>query len=118
MTSKELNLKLLKAFPELEDIYKEEVEWQEGDDTGSHVVFGDVLTPYLLEKINTGNAAIMKKIFDFLEELLISDDEYASEVITCSILESIIMDDINIDFVESFLGEKSMETWQDLKDDM
>jgi hypothetical protein len=38
MTPRELNLKLLAAFPELERAYREETSWQEGDDTGSHVI--------------------------------------------------------------------------------
>ncbi len=42
MTSKCLNQKLLAAFPELERPYRDQTEWQEGDDTGSHVVYGDV----------------------------------------------------------------------------
>ena len=39
MTNKELNQFLVKTFPELKQAYDEEVSWQEGDDTGSHVVF-------------------------------------------------------------------------------
>jgi hypothetical protein len=43
MTSKELNLFLLRLLPEIKDSYIEEVSWQDGHDTGSHVVFEDVL---------------------------------------------------------------------------
>ena len=50
MDIKQLNQLLISKFPELEKEYHEEVDWQEGDETGSHVVYGDVLTPYI-EKI-------------------------------------------------------------------
>ena len=55
MTNKELNQFLIASFPELKHAYNEEVSWQEGDDTGSHVVFGDVFTPYLEKLIETKN---------------------------------------------------------------
>jgi len=116
MTSKELNLRLLEALPEIKDIYSEEVEWQEGDDTGSHVVFGDVLTPYLLLNASAGNTVSMQKIFDYIESLLQSNDEYASEVITCSVLESIVLEDTDLDLIESLLGTKTKEIWENLKE--
>jgi len=50
MTNKELNLQLIKHLPEIEERYIDEISWQEQDETGSHVVFGDVLVPYILEK--------------------------------------------------------------------
>ena len=48
MTSKELNLYLIKNLNEIENFYKEEVSWQEGDETGSHIVFGDVFVPFII----------------------------------------------------------------------
>lgn len=51
MTSKELNLKLIEALPEIKDVYNEEISWQEGDETGSHVVYADVFVPLIKEQI-------------------------------------------------------------------
>lgn len=48
MTIKELNLFLLRLLPGIKDSYIEEVSWQDGHDTGSHVVFEDVLCPYII----------------------------------------------------------------------
>lgn len=50
MDAKQLNRRLVNRFPELEEKYHDEVDWQEGDGTGSHVVYGDVFAPYI-EKI-------------------------------------------------------------------
>lgn len=115
MTSKELNLKLIEALPEIMNQYQSEVEWQEGDDTGSHVVFGDVLTPFLIENINCENLHMIKKILNFIESILLIDDEYSNEVITCSVFESIVMTDINMQSIELELGTKSKLIWDDLK---
>ena len=46
MTSKELNLKLIESFPEIKDVYFEETSWQDGDETGSHVVYADIFVPF------------------------------------------------------------------------
>lgn len=47
---RQLNLLLFNSIPEIRDSYENEVGWQDGHDTGSHVVFGDVLNPYVEER--------------------------------------------------------------------
>ena len=93
MTSKELNKKLIALLPEIKELYDEEVSWQEGDDTGSHVVFSDVLVPYILN----GTDDIKRRCFDTVESILLLNDEYASEVITLSVLEPIMYESINME---------------------
>ena len=68
MMSKELNLKLLTLLPEIKDLYDNEVSRQEGDETGSHIVFSDVWFPYILK--NLDNAAITKKTSKPLKSFL------------------------------------------------
>ena len=89
MKNEELNKKLTEYFPKLQKKYDDEVSWQEGDSTGSHVVFGDVLTPYLVECIVQDNKPEISSIFNFLEDLLCLNDEYVEEVISLSVIESI-----------------------------
>jgi len=111
MTAKDLNTKLVSNFPELRRAYSEQTEWQEGDDTGSHVVFGDVLVPAMLMYIKSGNYQIVKKYFDFLEHLLQDGDTYAADVIATSVIESIAFDDVDKGEVLKLLGEKCLEVW-------
>ena len=89
LKNEELNKKLTEYFPKLQKKYDDEVSWQEGDSTGSHVVFGDVLTPYLVECIVQDNKPEISSIFNFLEDLLCLNDEYVEEVISLSVIESI-----------------------------
>ena len=90
MTSKELNLKLITLLPELEPSYRHEIEWQDGDETGSHIVFEDILVPYLLDCIKNGDEEDIRKSFDSIETLLYLKDKYAEEVIAFSVIESLI----------------------------
>jgi hypothetical protein len=89
MDSKKLNIMLIESFPNLIQKYKEEVEWQEGDNTGSHTVYGDVLAPYMVECIESKNESEVIKILEFIERILKFNNKYSDEVIAFSILERI-----------------------------
>lgn len=90
MKSFELNKLLLENFPNLKEKYQDEVSWQDGDETGSHIVYGDVFTPYIIECIKNEKDDEVIAIFNYLEIILFKQDEYASEVITFSVIESIL----------------------------
>lgn len=100
MTNIELNLKLINSLPEIGEKYIEEVSWQDGNKTGSHVVYADVLVPFIKEQAVMKNELMLIKVFDFIESLLKLNDEYANEVVALSVLESLIFDE---DFDSSLL---------------
>lgn len=89
MNSIELNTVLIENFPNLKGDYQKEVEWQEGDETGSHTVYGDVFTPYIVKCIENKKDMDLRAVFDFLELLLSKEDAYANEVVAFSVIESI-----------------------------
>ena len=93
MESREVNIKLLKAFPEIALEYKEEIAWQDGDDTGSHIVYGDVFVPFIKKQFKEERDNILERIFDYLEMLLAENDEYINEVVAFSVIESLMFDD-------------------------
>jgi hypothetical protein len=101
-----LNRMLIEKFPNLQDEYFKEIYWQEGDATGSHTVFGDVFTPYLVDRILNDYKEEVKIAFDFLEELLKMNDEYVDEVVYFSVLESIAYLFKEKAYLTALLGEK------------
>ncbi len=119
MTSKELKLKLIEALPEIKDVYNEETSWQEGDETGSHVVYEDVFVPFIKEQIEIKNKNSLTKIFEFLEELIKSGNDYAIEVVTLSVLESLLFDeDTDTKFFLQFAKEKTLKIIQEIVQDL
>lgn len=80
---------IIENFPILANDYQDEVDWQEGDATGSHTVYGDVFTPYFIKCIEGKKNEELHIIFDFLELLLSMQDKYIDEVVTFSVLESV-----------------------------
>jgi hypothetical protein len=107
MECRELNQMLITEFPNLKNNYIEETSWQEGDETGSHTVFGDVFTPYVVEIIDKCNEKELKNIFRFIEDILLLKDEYAEEVIALSVIESIEVKIKNNKKIIEMLGEKT-----------
>lgn len=115
MTSKELNLKLIEFLPEIKSMYDEEISWQDGNDTGSHIVFEDVFVPFIKEQACSGNKKILKQAFKVIERLLSLNDEYADEVISFSVIESLIFDDeIDNSLIMQFAGVKTLELVEEI----
>ena len=115
MTSKELNMKLIEYVPEIRERYIDEISWQEQDETGSHIVFGDVLVPYIVEKAEIEDAKSLKKIFEVVEEMLNIGDDYANEVITLSVLESILYKEILNEKLIKYMGTNTRDAFQKIK---
>ena|GEM_PF-784642 len=107
MKSCELNKLLVESFPILKEVYFEEVEWQEGHDTGSHTVYGDVFTPYIIECIEKGRKKEMPFVFSYIEKLLTLEDPYADEVVALSVIGSIAYLFEGEQNLHNSLGEKS-----------
>ena len=89
MTSKELNENLLLNFPELKGKFEDETSWQEGIETGSFVVFEDVFMPFVKDTIKNNIKDIINRIFDYIEKLSLSNDEYVQNVLCVAILENV-----------------------------
>lgn len=92
MLPKELNIRLIATFPEIRETYEEETSWQEGDDTGAHVVYADVFVPFIKQQLKMRNEKVLERIFVYIEEMLCLGDEYAFEVVSLSVLESLLLD--------------------------
>lgn len=104
MNNKDLNLLLIKKFPNLKEKYCKEVDWQEGDETGSHVVYGDVFSPYIEDIIEKNNTKMVKNVFEFIEDILIMNDKYSSEVVLYSVLERLVSDSNKIQYCKKYFG--------------
>ena len=115
MTSRELNRMLIQWIPEVAATYEKEVEWQEGDETGAHIIFGDVLVPHIIELVEEQESESLKKIFEFIEHLLSLGDEYAEEVVMLSVIESLYYRLENFSAVYLPMKEKTRLCFERLK---
>ena len=115
MTSRELNCMLIQWVPEIAATYEKEVEWQEGDETGAHIIFGDVLVPHIIELVEKQDRESIKKIFEFIEHVLLLEDEYAEEVVVLSVIESLYYQMEDLSAVYLHMKEKTRLCFERLK---
>lgn len=123
MGAKELNEKLLKNFPQLEKSFKKVTDWQEGIETGSVIVFEDVYFKYIRRYLK--NETISKRNFEFVKELLNSNDEYAINVVCVAIIENLIAStkkelykkylDDNMKKIANEIGKSYFYNWKNIE---
>lgn len=89
MKPRELNEMLLKAFPEIEDRFKEETSWQDGLDTGSTVVFEDVFMHFAFDAAVSGDNDFIDRAGEFLKLCMSLNDSYVTNTILVAVLENI-----------------------------
>lgn len=107
MEPKEINTKLLKIIPELEELFNSVTNWQDCIDTGSTIVIEDVFMVYVKECIKLKNEEALSNCSTFVEWLSdFIDDEYAGNVLVISIFEYIYFAEDKIE-LEKILGPKA-----------
>lgn len=82
---------MLEALPELHRAYQAAEEFS-GKQFGAHVVYGDVLLRGFLAPLLTlpqEDSATLKRVFDFIERVSVHGDDYARDVIRCTVCEEI-----------------------------
>lgn len=113
MDERHLNEALLKAFPELAHELEEFVSWQDGMDTGAFLTYEDIFRPHLERAIKEGDEAFLNRASGFIEELLLSGDEYAVNVMVVGILEGLKANCDN-DAVRKILRSRSLKEFDSL----
>jgi len=71
---KRLNTFLLERFPQLKGVFEEHASWQDGIETGSCIIFDDIVSPFTYRNLH--DKKLVQEIFDFMEELLVRSDEF------------------------------------------
>lgn len=100
--------KMLETIPEVLPMFKEESEWW--DEVLPHVVFGDVLNPYVIQLLRTNKeTSIIKRIFDFYESMASCDDLYVKQILTTTVLEGLGDEKAIINQAREYMGTQSIE---------
>lgn len=91
ITYANLSQKLIEIVPELWPQYRKELESWGDEVPGPHIIYADVLTPYLMALLksepNSEIEEVFTRIFAFLETLANHKDVHISEVVGVSVLE-------------------------------
>ena len=98
---------VLTAIPEVKTYYNKLIEEDVIDsESGAHIVFGYVYVPVLLDAFKTNNTALIKRMFEFLEQMASSSDKECCSVCDFSVLEA-INDEIPDNVLYSYMGAET-----------
>ena len=114
MNERQMNESLLAAFPELKDEFEKYVSWQDGMDTGAFLTYEDVFRQHLERAIEKGDASFLKRAGSFIEDLYLTGDKYAMNVVYVGILEGLKANCDN-KAVHAFLKPTTKKEFDELK---
>lgn len=117
-----LGQELLQGLPELRAEYEQSLDqWGTEEAPGWHVVYGDVLVPYVKKLLKVGRNSdersnALTRVFELIERMASSDDWYVQDVLGASVLYPLVGDAL-IERARPFLGRETrrqvevMEAW-------
>ena len=104
----QLTATLARAVPELRIPVETEKRWWKGETPGQHVVFGDILSPFLVAELERGDRPeLLTRIFALLEEMARSEDVLVQEVAQQSVLSDLCGDQPWSKLLNRYLGSES-----------
>jgi hypothetical protein len=106
---------LLSVVPELQDRYKRELSWWQGPEPpGQYMVFGFVAKPAVRELLSSNTEpALLRRIFDFFEEMARSSDIQVPNLLQIEIFEWLVGDPAGLATAWKFMGPKTKKIARD-----
>lgn len=94
------------AVPEVQEHYPGLVSWH--PNPGLYILFNFVLRPVLSPALDTGrDAALLRRIFDFFEEMARSSDIHVVNLLQVEIFERLVGEPERLATAWTFMGEET-----------
>lgn len=101
---------LIEALPDLRERYVEERRWWDDEKPGPHIIFGDVLNPYLIDLLDAGgNDEKLRKVFQFLECLAQHGDVRIQELVAVTVCERLGKRPERLKKARKFMGTRTRQ---------
>jgi hypothetical protein len=109
LTFDKINDALLSALPEFQERYKRELGWWQGPEApGQYTVFGFVASPVVRELLASNDEpALLKRIFDFFENMARSADVQVPNLLQIEIFEWLVGDPERLAVAWKYMGEQT-----------
>jgi len=90
VTFKTINSILAEKFPELSEAIKKEENFWKHEEVPPYCLYGPVVEPFIAKLLTEEtNTSLIKRFFDFFEEMANCDDIEVRNLVTVSVLESL-----------------------------
>jgi hypothetical protein len=108
---------LVEAVPELRPRYEAELRWWGNEQPGPHVIFGDVLNPYLIELLDSaGHEDKLRQVFQFLERLATHEDVHVQELVAVTVCERLGDCREHLQRAQKFMGVRTRQFAKEVED--
>lgn len=100
---------MLRELPELKPLYDRELE-RRGEEIGQHIMYRYVMYAAIEEQLKSQSrpdAALLKKVFAFLESLIEHPEAHVREVAHQSVCDKICSDEVVLQKAQPFMGKKT-----------
>jgi hypothetical protein len=81
---------LVAQLPALRSEYDELLKWWGDDKPGPHVVYGDLLIPFLEQAVRADDAATLATVFELVEVLAECSDARVRDIVNATICDFIV----------------------------
>jgi hypothetical protein len=98
---------LVLHIPELRDAYRRELEWWGSEAPGAHVVYDEVLIPYISALLTSGEDQTLKRVFEFIERLATAADTRLRDLVAVTICEPLLADRAGLDQARRYMGKET-----------
>ena len=110
MNHKSLSNELIEFIPELENEYRKEIEYFDGKFPGNHIIFGNIVNPFLLNLLEEEkNKNLIKRFFTFFEKMADCQDENVQEVLVTTVLERLGDEKKKLNIAIEYMGQKTIK---------
>jgi hypothetical protein len=107
----------VKAVPDLRAHYEEELRWWGDEKPGPHIIFGDVLNPYLIDLLDSGHHEDkLRQVFQFLELLAKHDDVHIQELVAVTVCERLGNRPEHLKRARKFMGPRTRQFSKEVED--
>ena len=108
--------KLINTVPKLWQNCKSGIQWWGEEKPGVHIVFGELLNPYLVSLLESEEQEeILRRIFAFLEELANHRDTQIQEVVAVTVCERLGDSKELLLKARKHMGEKTLSFSQEIE---
>jgi hypothetical protein len=108
---------LIEAVPDLRAPYAEELRVWGDELPGPHIIFGDVLNPYLIKLLDSHHTTEqLQKVFEFLELLAHHDDVYIQELVAVTVCERLGDRRELLQKARKFMGPRTRQFSKEVED--
>jgi|GEM_PF-780548 len=103
-----VDIELIREIPEIKPFYDEELESWDEEIPGQHIIFGNVLDPYLINLLEINeDKELLGRIFDFLEKMATCSYVKVQDVLGATVLERLGDDKTILKKAQEYMGKET-----------